>query len=48
MRRLLRAVVSGAPIGDVTSLEDGVAVEEAKKAYESVKEALERGKSEAS
>jgi acetyl-CoA synthetase len=45
MRRLLKAIVSGAAIGDVTTLEDGVAVEEAKKAYESVKEALERGKS---
>ncbi|MEM3463872.1 MAG: acetate--CoA ligase [Candidatus Bathyarchaeia archaeon] len=44
MRRLLRAVVEGATLGDVTTLEDGVAVEEAKKAYESVREALERGK----
>lgn len=40
MRRLLKAVVSGAPIGDVTTLEDEVAVDEAKKAYEAVKAAL--------
>ncbi len=42
MRRLLRAIIGGAAIGDVTTLEDGVAVEEAKKAYESVKTALEQ------
>ncbi|MBC7129796.1 acetate--CoA ligase [Candidatus Bathyarchaeota archaeon] len=41
MRRLLRAVVEGAALGDVTTLEDGVAIEEAKKAYEMVKSALE-------
>ena len=40
MRRLLKAIVGGAAIGDVTTLEDGVAIEEAKKAYESVKSAL--------
>ena len=40
MRRLLRAVVEGASLGDVTTLEDGVAVEEAIKAYESVKAAI--------
>jgi len=40
MRRLLKAVVNGAPIGDVTTLEDEVAVDEAKKAYEAVKAAL--------
>jgi acetyl-CoA synthetase len=42
MRRLLKAIISGANLGDVSTLEDGVAVEEAKKAYESVKAALER------
>ncbi|MEM3673471.1 MAG: acetate--CoA ligase [Candidatus Bathyarchaeia archaeon] len=42
MRRLLKAIISGASLGDVSTLEDGVAVEEAKKAYESVKVALER------
>jgi acetyl-CoA synthetase len=45
MRRLLKAIVCGAAIGDVTTLEDGVAIEEAKKAYESVKSALEQEKS---
>ncbi|MCS7115056.1 MAG: acetate--CoA ligase [Nitrososphaerota archaeon] len=40
MRRLLRAVVEGATLGDVTTLEDGVAVEEAKRAYETVKSAI--------
>jgi acetyl-CoA synthetase len=44
MRRLLRAVVQGAPLGDVTTLEDGVAVEEAGKAYELVSEALGKTK----
>ncbi len=42
MRRLLRAVAEGKPLGDVTTLESEVAVEEAKKAYEIVKRALER------
>ncbi len=43
MRRLLRAVAEGKPLGDVTTLESEVAVEEAKRAYEIVKSALERG-----
>ncbi len=42
MRRLLKAIVAGATLGDVTTLEDGVAVDEAKKAYDNVKAALER------
>ncbi|MEM3519886.1 MAG: acetate--CoA ligase [Candidatus Hadarchaeales archaeon] len=42
MRRLLRAVVSGAPLGDVTTLEDGVAVQEAIKAYQAIKAAMEK------
>jgi acetyl-CoA synthetase len=42
MRRLLKAIISGASLGDVSTLEDGVAVEEAKNAYESVKASLER------
>jgi len=42
MRRLLKAIIGGATLGDVSTLEDGVAIEEAKKAYESVKTALER------
>lgn len=40
MRRLLRAVVEGATLGDITTLEDGVAVEEAIRAYEAIKAAL--------
>jgi acetyl-CoA synthetase len=42
MRRLLRAVLSGQPLGDVTTLEDEKAIEEAKKAYEELKRAIER------
>jgi acetyl-CoA synthetase len=42
MRRLLRAVIHGAPLGDVTTLEDGVAITEATKAYETVKSAIEK------
>jgi acetyl-CoA synthetase len=45
MRRLLKAIIQGATLGDVTTLEDGVAVDEAKKAYDSVKAALEHKKS---
>jgi acetyl-CoA synthetase len=42
MRRLLKAIIAGATLGDVTTLEDGVAVQEAKKAYDDLKTALER------
>ncbi len=45
MRRLLRAVAEGKELGDVTTLESEVAVEEAKKAYEMVKAALEGSQS---
>jgi acetyl-CoA synthetase len=45
MRRLLKAIIAGATLGDVTTLEDGVAVQEAKKAYDDLKVALERKKS---
>jgi acetyl-CoA synthetase len=45
MRRLLKAIIGGATLGDVSTLEDGVAVDEAKKAYDSVKASLEREKS---
>jgi len=34
MRRVLRALASGLPIGDVTTLEDEASVEEARQAYE--------------
>jgi acetyl-CoA synthetase len=37
MRRVLRALASGLPIGDVTTLEDEASVEEAKQAYEEFK-----------
>ncbi|NPB04168.1 MAG: acetate--CoA ligase [Thermotogae bacterium] len=37
MRRLLRAVFLGAPLGDVTTLEDEASVEEVKRAYEHLK-----------
>ncbi|MEW6522911.1 MAG: acetate--CoA ligase [Bacillota bacterium] len=40
MRRVLRAVVQGAALGDVTTLEDGVAIDEATKAFETVKAAF--------
>jgi acetyl-CoA synthetase len=46
MRRLLKAIVGGAKLGDVTTLEDGVAIDEAQKAYESVKMSLEQKKSQ--
>jgi acetyl-CoA synthetase len=42
MRRLLKAIIAGATLGDVTTLEDGVAVQEAKKAFDDLKVALER------
>jgi len=45
MRRLLKAIIAGATLGDVTTLEDGVAVQEAKKAYDDLKVALERKQS---
>lgn len=40
MRRLLKAVVSESQIGDMTTLEDGAAVDEVKKAYEELKKAV--------
>jgi acetyl-CoA synthetase len=40
MRRLLKAVISESQIGDVTTLEDGAAVEEVKKAYEDLKKVV--------
>ncbi len=41
MRRLIKAVVIGKPLGDVTTLEDVESVEEVKKAYEEFKKAME-------
>jgi acetyl-CoA synthetase len=40
MRRVLRAVVSSTPIGDVTTLEDEASVEEAKQVYEEFKKMI--------
>jgi acetyl-CoA synthetase len=48
MRRLLKAIIAGATLGDITALEDGVAVAEAQKAYDNVRVALERKESPAS
>ncbi|BDR91637.1 acetate--CoA ligase [Vulcanisaeta souniana] len=42
MRRLVRAVVAGQPLGDVTTLEDEASVEEVKRAYEEFKAELEK------
>ena len=42
MRRVLGAVVQEKPIGDVTTLEDGTSVDEAKKAYEELKSQLKK------
>jgi acetyl-CoA synthetase len=40
MRRILKAVVSGKPIGDATTLEDETSVEEAKRIYEEFKKII--------
>ncbi|MBS7634950.1 acetate--CoA ligase [Candidatus Bathyarchaeota archaeon] len=40
MRRVLKAVVSDAPIGDVTTLEDEASVEEVKQVYEEFKKII--------
>jgi len=37
MRRVLKALVSDMPIGDITTLEDEASIEEAKQAYEELK-----------
>jgi len=42
MRRLLKALLSGQPLGDTTTLEDQASIEEAKQAYERLKEEIER------
>jgi acetyl-CoA synthetase len=43
MRRLVKAVAMGSPLGDITTLEDEAAVEEVKKAYEEFVKSLRRG-----
>jgi len=40
MRRLLKAVVSGAQLGDITTLEDASSIEEAKRAVEMLRKAM--------
>ncbi len=42
MRRLLKAVASGGAVGDTTTLEDGAAVDEVRKAYEDLKKEVVR------
>jgi acetyl-CoA synthetase len=42
MRRVLKALASGLPIGDITTLEDEASVEEAKQAYEEFKKIVAR------
>jgi len=44
MRRLLKAVVSGGQLGDVTTLEDAASIEEAKKAVEMLRKAMEEAR----
>jgi acetyl-CoA synthetase len=40
MRRLLKSIASGGNIGDISTLEDGAAVEEVKDAYEALKKVV--------
>jgi acetyl-CoA synthetase len=40
MRRLLKSIASGGLVGDVTTLEDGTAIEEVKQAYDELKKAV--------
>ena len=40
MRRLLKAVATGAPIGDATTLEDGASIDEVRTAYEALKKEM--------
>jgi acetyl-CoA synthetase len=40
MRRLLKAVASGNPVGDTTTLEDGAAVDDVRQAYLDLKKEL--------
>ena len=42
MRRLLKAVASGGSVGDTTTLEDGAAIEEVRKAYEDLQKEVVR------
>ncbi|MEW5841126.1 MAG: acetyl-coenzyme A synthetase, partial [Thermoproteota archaeon] len=40
MRRLLKSIASGDKIGDITTLEDGAAIDEVRQAYEELKKAV--------
>lgn len=40
MRRLLKSIASGDKVGDITTLEDGAAIDEVKQAYEDLKKAV--------
>jgi acetyl-CoA synthetase len=42
MRRVVRAVVQGMPVGDVSTLEDEASLEEVKRAYEELREEISR------
>ncbi len=42
MRRILKAVLTGAPIGDVSTLEDDASVEDIKNTYEEMRKQLEK------
>jgi len=44
MRRVLKAVASGQSLGDLTTLEDETSIEEAKRAYESLKKVSRKAK----
>jgi len=37
MRRLIKAIADGKPLGDITTLEDEASVEEVKQVYENLK-----------
>ena len=43
MRRTLKAVLEGKPLGDLTTLEDVASIEEVKRAYELIRSSLEGG-----
>jgi hypothetical protein len=42
MRRVIKAVIDGNPVGDITTLEDEAAVKEVLEAVESFRKALEK------
>ncbi|QQG49059.1 MAG: acetate--CoA ligase [archaeon] len=46
MRRVVRSVVSGATVGDVSTLEDEASVEEVKAAFDALQEEVARGRRE--